>query len=258
MTLDELLHRYLEAHSLKGSLLWATCGGWKKFVAFGQSRELSHLQDVTAETVEDFYKGLLWQPNDQGQWFKPNSVDQYVRRVRQVLRWGAAQGLLASDPTVGLLLPRRLKAVSRDLSRDELQAVLNAPDRCTPMGLRDALLFQLLTETSLGLLRVVALSLEAAQQLPLESASEQLRDDYLNHGRPALARPGISGQSLFLTRDGGPLTAPTAAARLNDTARQLGLGPRLPSRLLHKSYLAELERFYDGRSAAGGLTIGGK
>ena len=243
MNLEELVRRYLADKQPPPSVRAAIRTSWPKFLGYCQTLGLTQGAEITATVLEDFYKSLLWEPNEKGQFYKAHSVDQFVRRARQVLRWGADQGFLSQDPTLGLRLPRLPAAVPELLTKRQLRTLLRSPDCRTPMGLRDALLLQLLTETPLGLQRVLALTEETIRQLELEATTWTLLAAYLERARPILLRYGddCEENTLFLTRDGKPMPLPTAAARLNEIMKQVGFGKRLPSRLLHKSHQATLQ-----------------
>ena len=235
MDLDPIFQQYLKDQQPAASVLAVMKYGWRKFVRFSAG-----VEEITPTVLEDFYKSLLWEPNEKGQWYKPNSVDQVLRRVRQVLRWAAAQGLLEQDPTVGLLLPRPLQPVPQRLNWESLQRLLNAPDQSTPMGLRDALLLQMLLLLPLN--DVVALSLETVYHLELDAVTQLLLTEYLERGR----QPRNDGEkTLFLGRGGDPLSAQMAVLRLNEMAKQAGLGRRLPTRVLRQSYQAALQDLRD-------------
>ena len=246
MNIEALLPCYVEAQKPTRSVLIAIRGSWPKFVRFCRVQGLARVDEITQKMVEDFHKSLLWEPNEKGQWYKGNSVDQFVMRARQVLRWAFQEGLLERDPTVGLLLPRQLVAVHDLLTSKQLQTLMKAPDKDTPLGLRDALMLALLTQSSLGL-QVVTLSLDSVRQLELEAASWTLLAEYLERGRPALAR-STEEKALFLGKFGEPLGGQAVALRLNEMAKQAGLGKRLPSRVLRQSYLAALQPLRDRHS----------
>lgn len=241
MNFSHLLDRYLEHQKPSASVVAVLRLSWPKFVKFCRARGLADGNEITPTVLEDFYKGLLWEPNDKGQWYKANSVDQFIRRVRQVLRWSAAHDLIQSDPTVGLLLPRPVQPVRKPLTWQELQILLQTPDRSTPLGLRDALLLQLLTESELIVTQLVLLTEDFARQLELEAATRLLLNDYLELARPVLIGGRADNKLLIIGKFGEALGAPAVAARLNEMARQAGLGRRLPTRILRQSYQAALQ-----------------
>lgn len=240
MRLEELLPVYLDQAQPGPSVRTAIRVSWPKFLHYCDQRGLTKVPELKRHHVEDFHRELLWLPHEQGQLYKANTVDQFVRRVRQVLRWAFCEGLVTPDPTYGLLLPRPVQPIVKVLSWAQLQDLLATPDRNTPLGLRDALVFQLLAETNLGPMGLVALTLESVARLELEQSTQEMLSDYLKNSRPAL---GGTGEWLFFCRGGTPLTHQMAGLRLRQAARQLGL-ETLPTRVLRKSYLAMQKRVH--------------
>ena len=164
---------------------------------------------------------MLWEPNRQGHFYKANSLDQILRRVRQVLLWSFASGQLASDPTRELILHRPVQPVAEKLSWDELELLFQVPDRSTAVGLRDAVMFRLVAETELGVSGCLELRLGHESLLSLEQETRALLATYLERGRPVLAtRP--EEVALFLGRAGRPLGAQAVFVRIQDAAKRAG------------------------------------
>ena len=240
MKVEELLSVYLDQAQPRPSVKTAIRSAWPKFLGFCAQHGIVDVAELKRQHVEDFYRELLWQSSQQGQLYKANSVDQFVRRARQVLRWAFCEGLVAPDPTHGLLLPRPVQPIVKKLSWSQLQEILAVPDRNTAVGLRDALVFQLLAETNLGITGLLLLTLESVTSLELEQSTQELLADYLKESRPALGGQGIG---LFFSRDGDPMANHVILMRLKQAAQQIGI-KSLPTRVLRKSYLAALEQVH--------------
>lgn len=243
--LEELLPRYLEEAGPSASVRTAVRCAWPKFLVFCERHGLVQVGEIRRQHVEDFFKGLLWQTNDLGQLYKANSVDQFVRRTRQVLRWAFCEGLVDPDPTHGLLLPRPVQPILKLLSWQQLQELLALPDQGNPIGLRDALVFQLLAETNLGIVGLVALTIDSVAELELEPTTQEVLTKYLNESRPAL---GGQGSGLFFCRDGKAMADHVVTIRLRQAAQQIGLSDGLPTRVLRKSYLAAMKKVHQRHS----------
>ena len=232
MDADELLPLYREAIRPSDSVGEAVLMGWSKFANFLHGLDISKIEP---KHLEDFQRQLLWEPYQESKFYSPNSVDQFLRRVRQVLRWAHQQGLVAKDPTACLLLPRPIQPVPELLSWAELQRLSTVCDLKTATGLRDALLLALLIETDLGLTAILALPVAARP--PLEDLSLSLLDAYLETARPRWAKD--ASKTLLLTVQGTSMTWAAAKARVQQLSKAAGLGAVLP-RNLRRSYLAHL------------------
>lgn len=232
--MDELLSKYLQALNPGASVTSAHQGAWPKFVQF--CGPISP-QELKPSHVEGFQKRLLWEPNSEGQFYSPNSVDQYLRRVRQVLRWAAESGILKNDPSRCLLLPRPPQPALELIAPQDLQRLCQVPELEKPLGLRDAVFLALLIETDLGLNGAMELRVGAAVQL--EDVSMGVLARYLEKGRPHL----VSGESkgLLLNARGGDWQAQSGRHRLQEMANLAGLG-KITVRALRRSYLAQLAK----------------
>ena len=238
--MNDVVTRYLAETPAGPELRYAVRRGWQKFQEFCAERQLE-LCDVDAAAVRDFHQSLLWQHAPNGELYKPNSVDQFLRRVRQVLRWAFAQGLTATDASRHLVLSRPMQPVREVLAWDELHAVLSAFDRNRVTGLRDAALYAIVAETDLGVNACLELVVGQEEHLVLETATRDLVDGYLERGRPQLAT-GAQELTLFLGRGGRPLGRQAAYLGLQQAARAAGISGQVLARTLRRSYRAHFER----------------
>ena len=248
MTIESLLENYLADAKPTPSVRSCTVLSWPRFLIYCQSEGLKELTDLRPCHLEGFQKALMWEPNSLGEYYKPNTVDQFLRRVRQVLRWAVSSQKLAQDPTQCLLLPRPFQPAPALFTWAELQAAFAAPDLSRPDGLRDAVLLALYAETDLGLSGVLALKLGDESQLELETQSLSLLKTYLQKGRPQLL-PLSSQKALLLNLEGGALSIQSAQVRVRLLGKMAGL-KGLTSRLLRRSYQAHILRQNESRRSS--------
>jgi len=241
MTLEQAMAGFLADTQPGPSVQAAFRCSWPKFTSFCRAQGRSELGQVTAADLADFQQSLLWEPGPHGHLYSPNSVDQFLRRVRQLLRWAHCGGHIERDPSRELLLSRALQPARKLLRWEEFQSVLAAFDQSRPQGLRDAALFWLVTETALGLVQCLDLVVGQEQLLELEQPTRALLTAYLEEARPLFLKDPEE-KALFPSRQGGSLGRQAAFLRLQHAARIAGMiGPVLP-KTLRRSYLAHLER----------------
>lgn len=248
MTIEQTLESYLAQVQPTPSVREIATTSWPKFVAYCQAEGIQELNQLRPKHLEGFQKSLMWEPNARGEYYKANTVDQFLRRVRQVLRWAADSQKLKQDPTVCLLLPRPPQPAKALLTWQELQAVFAAPDRTRPEGLRDAVVLALLAETNLKLTGVLALSEGEESGLELETNTVQLVQKYVQEGRPLLL-PRLGENALLLNLEGGRLSHQSAMIRMRLLGKMAGL-KGFTSRLLRRSYRAHLERENQSRHSS--------
>ena len=248
MNIENILESYFAHAQPSPSVRDAVLSCWPKFILYCQAEGLKELAELRPCHLEGFQKALMWEPNTLGDYYKPNTVDQFLRRVRQVLRWAATSQKLTQDPTHCLLLPRPPQPAPVLFTWSELQAAFAAPDLSRPEGLRDAVLLALYAETDLGPSGVLGLQLGEESQLELETQSRERMQAYLQKGRPQLL-PLSSQKALLLNLDGRALSLQSAQVRVRLLGKLAGL-KGLTARLLRRSYQAHLERQTQNRHSS--------
>jgi integrase/recombinase XerD len=79
--------------------------------------------------------------------------------LRRFYRLHAAQATMAADPTLRVKSPKLPRSLPRNLSEDQVAALLSAPDTETPLGLRDRAMLETLYATGLRVSELVGLKL---------------------------------------------------------------------------------------------------
>jgi site-specific recombinase XerD len=228
LSLREALDAFLEAGQARAlspkTIVWYRMIG-ERFAAF---REASGADPALAAASAD--EARAWVVALQRSGLAPVSVAGFVRGVKAISAWWAAEGYLAEDPLRRLARPRVPMRLIATLAPAELERLLTAA------GPRERLLIGLLLDTGLRLgeladLRVGDLLADgylrvrgkgAKERLvPLGSVTAARLAGYLRRGRP---RPiGAWVDHLFLGRDGRPLSAAAIQRVLRRLGRRAGL-----------------------------------
>jgi len=87
------------------------------------------------------------------------SINRRLSTLRRFYRLHAAQATLAADPTLRVKSPKLPRSLPRNLSEDQVAALLGAPDTETPLGLRDRAMLETLYATGLRVSELVGLKL---------------------------------------------------------------------------------------------------
>ena len=236
--LDELKAAGRSAGTLKCALLWN-----QSFARFCHERcDLEDVAQVTAEHAALFEQRLQGEPAQHGRSYTMRSVENALLSVRQFFRWAADRGHLPADPFVGVVV-HRAPVCEWDLTRSQVETLLEAPDPDTCLGLRDRAILAVLYRAALRLRECQGLNLDdvdLAQRLlgvrmPGEVRYQTLGEDvvlalegYLERGRPGLHRTAAE-RALFIGEWGRRLH-PLAITRIvRDHGQKLGLkvNPRL-------------------------------
>ena len=242
MDFDFLLALYLSRTAKPLSVKTAVAQWWTPFVSFCRAQGVAAPAGLAPCHLEKFQQSLTWEPTSRGRLYKANTVDQILRCIRDVLRWAAAAGHLAQDPSRDLVLPRVLQAPAKMWSWDEVQAILKASDRGQDIGLRDAALLALTAEANLEVRALIELRVGDEEKLDLESPTRDLLGLYCREPRSRWLRPETPSKFLFINFWGGKLGPQTVHDALKNAADLAGVAGPWSMKCLRRSYRAGLQR----------------
>lgn len=179
----------------------------------------------------------------------PRSRARFLSALRRFYRFHLAQNRIAVDPTLSLDSPKLGRALPKDLSEADVDALLMAPDTASPLGLRDRAMLELLYAcglrvTELTTLRVDQPNLRGGflrvtgkgskeRLVPMNDTAMDWLSRYLADARPVLV-VGAATESLFPSREGDYMTRQAFWHRIKQYARVAGiLRPLSPHTLRH-------------------------
>ena len=153
------------------------------------------------------------------------SIARKLSSLRAFYRHLTLRGDVPVDPTVGISAPRQRRYLPKFLYQSDLEKLLDAPDRSTPLGLRDRAILETLYATGLRVGELISLTIDQVRdssELRIVGKRDRERvvliggparaaiARYLDEGRPhLLARRSAEKEDdgrLFLNARGGPLT----------------------------------------------------
>lgn len=168
------------------------------------------------------------------------TVARKVSAIRGLHRFLVAEDFAATDPTVLLESPGRSRAMPKALTIDEVQRLLDAPDRSTPLGKRDIALLEFLYGTGARVseatdLDLLDLDLDEAQAVvtgkgakqravPLGSYAVAALRAYLPARREIIAGRRDPG-AVFVNGRGGRLSRQGVWRIVRGHARRAGIPP---------------------------------
>jgi integrase/recombinase XerD len=182
------------------------------------------------------------------------SVARALAAIRGMFRFLVAERHLKKDPTENLENPRIWTTLPKSLLPSEVEALLAAPDRTTPDGVRDAAMLELLYATGLRVselirVRIDELVMDAGFLRTMGKGSKErivpfgdkARDailDYIDRGRAHFDKYGDA--HLFLSNRGRPMTRQSFWMKIGKFARQAGIGPHISPHVLRHSFATHL------------------
>jgi integrase/recombinase XerD len=183
------------------------------------------------------------------------SIARHLSAVRSLFHFLLTEGLVLSDPTEHLSSPKQWSTIPKFLNRDQVEKLIDAPNRGKPSGLRDRAMFELLYATGvrvteligirlsgldagLGLIRVTGKG-NKQRIVPVHAAALTAVSDYLRNGRPAFLKGRISPH-LFVTARGSSMTRQAFWASMKSNGKKAGIFHHLSPHVLRHTFATHL------------------
>ena len=220
-----------------------------RFVAWCAARGVLAIGDVGPDLVADYLVAL----DRDGLGLR--SIARARSSVRQLFRFLVQEGLLERDPTARVRAPRFVTGLPVVLSMDQVDGLLAAPDRSSPLGLRDAAMIELMYSTGLRVSELVTLPVTAldaerglvlahgkggkSRLVPTGRRAVHLLERYLVEARPHHDPQGRS-PALFVGRRGQAMTRQNFWQRLRRWAATAGISGKVSPHVLRHSFATHL------------------
>ena len=199
-------------------------------------------------------KYVLWL-HDQG--YSDTTRARKVASARSFFRFLVEEGFRATDPSENLSSPRVGRSLPEVLTLEEVEELLRAPSGDSPLDSRDRAMLELLYASGTRVSELVSLDLEdidldqgfircfgkgsKERLIPVHPNAVKVLQDYLEYGRPALAKQR-SGRALFLNRRGERITRQGFWLVLRSRAKQAGITRKMTPHTLRHSFATHLLR----------------
>jgi tyrosine recombinase XerD len=187
---------------------------------------------------------------------KTSSIARRLSSLRRFYRMQHERGQMTEDPSVHVRAPRRTQRLPKNLSEEQVECLLQAPDTETILGLRDRAMLETLYATGLrvselvnlkfaqisltdGVVRVLGKG-SKERLVPLGEEAVNWLNRYLNEARAQLDR-NTRSDVLFLTTRHGALTRQAFWALIKRYAVRAGIPPgQLSPHVLRHAFATHL------------------
>jgi integrase/recombinase XerD len=180
---------------------------------------------------------------------KPTTANRRLTVFKRYFRWALRERRLTVDPTLKLQSAKQPLRVPKSLSEGQVEALLQAPDVATPLGLRDRTMLEVMYASGLRVSELVTLKTfhvgmnEGVLRVMGKGSKERLvpfgqvaRDwivRYLAEARAAILG-GQQTEDLFVTARGQGMTRAMFWVIVKKQARAAGItAPLSPHTLRH-------------------------
>ncbi|MFX4271029.1 site-specific tyrosine recombinase XerD [Propionibacteriaceae bacterium Y1685] len=268
-----LVRGYLDHLTVERGVSEHTISGYRRDL----DRYLQHLAEagveeidqVTAGHIADFAAALREGRPARGALparvpLAVSSTARAVVAVRSFHRFAVEEGEVAEDVAAAVQPPSGSRRLPKAISQAEVQRLLDVPDRSTPIGLRDALLFELLYGTGARISEIIDLDVDDVTRLlddpegelglrvvgkgdkerivPVGSYARRACADWLVRGRPVLAEKARSGAgpALLLNARGQRMSRQGAWNSLQSAAEAAELEVHVSPHTLRHSFATHM------------------
>ena len=206
------------------------------------------LPDWNSEHISD----VLLELTRQGK--SPRSIARTLSALRSFYKFLREQKLRSDNPVATHKTPKLGRALPKDLSEQDVEALIQAPDTETALGLRDRAMFEVLYACGLRVTELINLRLELInlkqgylritgkgnkeRLVPLGAVACEWVENYLNIARPVLYKS--STDYLFLTQHGGIMSRQNFWYAIKRYALQAGIQADLSPHTLRHAFATHL------------------
>ena len=182
------------------------------------------------------------------------SVARALAAIRGMFRFLVAERHLKHDPTENLENPRVWTSLPKSLQPHEVEALLAAPDRSSPQGMRDRAMLELLYATGLRVSELVHVKVDDVVMdagflrtmgkgskeriVPFGDAARDAIVEYVEKGRAHFDKRG--DVHLFLSNRGRAMSRQSFWMKIVRYAREAGIASHISPHVLRHSFATHL------------------
>ena len=249
---DPLVQRFIDTLWLEDGLAALTLAAYR--------RDLAHfahwLHGAAGRALfEARESDLLAYMAERHSQTRATTANRRLTVFKRFFRWAVREHLCAADPTLKLQAARQPLRVPSTLSEAQVEALLDAPDVDTPLGLRDRAMLELMYASGLRVSELVTLKTvhlglgEGALRVTGKGSKERIVPfgteahgwlrRYLGESRSEILQRQAS-DALFVTARGGPMTRQMFWTLVKRHARTAGIVVPLSPHTLRHAFATHL------------------
>lgn len=250
---DPAIDIFIDALWLEDGLSSNTLAAYRRditaFDAWLQTSRQLRLENAAGGDIESWFAAVHADT-------KATTANRRLATLRRYYQWALRTHHAQADPCLALRSAKQAPRLPKTLSEAQVEALLNAPDTATELGLRDRAMLETLYATGLRVSELVGLkSLEVGlnegvvrvvmgkggkdRLVPLGAEAAHWIDTYLADGRAGLLGGQVS-DALFVTARGGAMTRQGFWLIVKKHARRAGINAPLSPHVLRHAFATHL------------------
>ena len=213
--LDQFLNYLVVERGLSPNTLDSYSRDLIKYLEYLSTKDIKDINKTSDLTVISFIATL------KKEGLSNRSIARNLSSIKMFYKFLTEDHHIKNNPTLNIETPKRESKLPQVLNMEEVESLLQTPDRNTPLGLRDAAFLELLYATGLRVSEIISLplnniNLEAGyliaygkgskeRLVPIGEVAQNLIKKYLEKARPILLK-NKQNNYLFTTRSNKSMT----------------------------------------------------
>ena len=249
--LKDFIHFMVVEKGLSKNTIMSYERDLKNYIFYIQKVEQIHsLNDVTRVHIVHFLHHL----KQQGKSSK--TLARHVASIRSFHQFLLREKATDQDPSVHIESPQIEKTLPKVLNLSEVEALLESPDKDSPLGIRDRAMLELLYATGIRVSELIQLNLDdlhltmgfircigkgnKERIIPIGRTASNVIETYIKDGRPKLRSKQTTTEALFLNHHGNRLTRQGFWKILKGLAKKANIEKELTPHTLRHSFATHL------------------
>lgn len=250
---SSLIHDFLVFLAVAEGLSANTISAYKTDLRLYQAwlieQNRLNFEEIGRSNIED----LMYHLQESGRKAKSNA--RLLSTLKRFHQWAVVNALLETDPTALLKAPKIPQSIPTVITEQQVEALLEAPETTTALGIRDRAILELMYASGLRVSEVVELPFEQLNLsaglvqvtgkgskeriVPIGEIAIEWLERYIKESRPVLVKQRWV-PSLFISRIGRTMTRQTLWHRVKNLAYDAGIRSKLSPHTLRHAFATHL------------------
>ena len=211
---------------------------------------LQRLEHATAESLQDYLSHCY------AQHYKNRTSARILSTLRRFYLYLYREGIISHDPTRLLQSPKAERTLPTDVNETQIEALLQAPDTETAIGVRDRAMLEVMYATGLRVSELIHLTLSSIsieqgvvrimgkgnkeRLVPIGEIALEWMQRYMRNARVELLQQRAQSNFVFVTRRGGEMTRQAFWHNVKRYARQADIQQSVSPHTLRHAFATHL------------------
>lgn len=249
--LEDYLHFLRVERQLAANTLTSYKRDLNDYLQFLSAIKLESVEAITRDVV------LLYLQKLHEEEKSARTVSRHISSIRSFHQFLVGEKITLDDPTVHVELPKIEQKLPRVLSIEDVERLIDTPDRSKPQGIRDFALLEVLYGTGMRVSELIDLNLDDVHLsmgfirvfgkggkeriVPLGGQAIRACQQYVEEVRPRfVAKQQSPVEALFVNMRGGRLTRQGCWKLLKGHALKAGIKLKLTPHILRHTFATHL------------------